>query len=91
MYGVGWRSFSSAPFQRCLGKALLRPVCCEQIAVGLPTARPASFSSQISTNGSELAAARAWVDRLTIDAIPRDACEISYARSSGPGGQNVNK
>lgn len=54
-------------------------------------ARSACFSSQASENTAELSAARKWLDDLTIDALPKDAFELSYARSSGPGGQNVNK
>ncbi|KAL7751083.1 hypothetical protein RI367_003663 [Sorochytrium milnesiophthora] len=33
-----------------------------------------------------------WISNFTIDDIPRTAAySLSYARSSGPGGQNVNK
>ncbi|KAK4053228.1 hypothetical protein OIO90_004002 [Microbotryomycetes sp. JL221] len=38
--------------------------------------------------------ARSWItqfDKVSPEAIPRDAIDISYSRSSGPGGQNVNK
>ncbi|KAM0787878.1 hypothetical protein ACM66B_003928 [Microbotryomycetes sp. NB124-2] len=38
--------------------------------------------------------ARSWISQfsqLSSDAIPRDAIDVSYSRSSGPGGQNVNK
>ncbi|WVQ99068.1 hypothetical protein IAU59_006200 [Kwoniella sp. CBS 9459] len=35
--------------------------------------------------------ARAWVDGFTLDDIPKDAYEVSRSRSSGPGGQHVNK
>lgn len=40
---------------------------------------------------AELAAARRWLSNLDPDTIPRDMCEVSFSRSSGPGGQNVNK
>ena len=40
---------------------------------------------------AELDAARKWLARLDSDTIPRNLCEISFSRSSGPGGQNVNK
>lgn len=36
-------------------------------------------------------AARAWSAKLNPATIPRSICEISFSRSSGPGGQNVNK
>ncbi|KAK4496925.1 hypothetical protein PRZ48_011374 [Zasmidium cellare] len=39
----------------------------------------------------ELAAARRWLAQLDPDTIPRDICDVSFSRSSGPGGQNVNK
>ncbi|PYI07487.1 peptidyl-tRNA hydrolase domain protein [Aspergillus sclerotiicarbonarius CBS 121057] len=41
----------------------------------------------------DLTAAREWVTKLNSKAltIPRDICEFSFSRSSGPGGQNVNK
>ncbi|WWD09736.1 hypothetical protein V865_007864 [Kwoniella europaea PYCC6329] len=37
------------------------------------------------------AAAREWVDNFKLDDIPKDAYIISRSRSSGPGGQHVNK
>ncbi|GIZ38645.1 hypothetical protein CKM354_000205600 [Cercospora kikuchii] len=40
---------------------------------------------------AELQAARQWLSKLDPDTIPRDICEVSFSRSSGPGGQNVNK
>ncbi|KAI7327581.1 hypothetical protein KC315_g7034 [Hortaea werneckii] len=39
----------------------------------------------------ELDAARKWLAQLDPDTIPRSICDISFSRSSGPGGQNVNK
>jgi peptidyl-tRNA hydrolase ICT1 len=40
----------------------------------------------------ELAAARKWLASLNADTIRnKAACDISFSRSSGPGGQNVNK
>ena len=41
---------------------------------------------------AELAAARKWLANLDADTIRKNAvCDISFSRSSGPGGQNVNK
>jgi hypothetical protein len=37
------------------------------------------------------ALAREWLDNLDPSDIPKDAYDVSYARSSGPGGQHVNK
>jgi peptidyl-tRNA hydrolase ICT1 len=46
---------------------------------------PADYSDE------DLAAARKWLADLNPDTIPRSLAEISFSRSSGPGGQNVNK
>jgi len=35
--------------------------------------------------------ARAWLLSFTLDSIPQHLCKVTYSRSSGPGGQNVNK
>jgi hypothetical protein len=42
-------------------------------------------------NDKELADARRWLSNLNADTIPKNLCDISFSRSSGPGGQNVNK
>lgn len=39
----------------------------------------------------DLSAARKWLANLNPDTIPSNLCEITFSRSSGPGGQNVNK
>ncbi|RHZ66544.1 hypothetical protein CDV55_103537 [Aspergillus turcosus] len=41
----------------------------------------------------DLTAAREWLTKFNSKTvtIPRDICEISFSRSGGPGGQNVNK
>ncbi|EPQ54038.1 hypothetical protein GLOTRDRAFT_44314 [Gloeophyllum trabeum ATCC 11539] len=35
--------------------------------------------------------ARQWLEQFKQQTIPRSMVELSFARSSGPGGQNVNK
>lgn len=40
---------------------------------------------------AELSAARQWLQKLNPETIPKDIGEVSFSRSSGPGGQNVNK
>lgn len=35
--------------------------------------------------------ARAWIDRFKAESVPKDHVELTFSRSSGPGGQNVNK
>ncbi|KAJ6020690.1 hypothetical protein N7540_006194 [Penicillium herquei] len=47
-----------------------------------------------STKGSsdhELELARTWLKTFNSKSIPRQIGELSFSRSSGPGGQNVNK
>lgn len=39
----------------------------------------------------QFAAAREWLATFHNNAIPRHIGEISFSRSGGPGGQNVNK
>ncbi|KAK3677241.1 hypothetical protein LTR78_002779 [Recurvomyces mirabilis] len=45
----------------------------------------------VDVDEEELVVARKWLANLNPDTIPRNICEISFSRSSGPGGQNVNK
>ena len=40
---------------------------------------------------SDISLIRSWLSSFTRDKIPRRICEVSFSRSSGPGGQNVNK
>ena len=42
-------------------------------------------------NEEELQAARKWLEELDAETIPVNIGELSFSRSSGPGGQNVNK
>ncbi|KZT71422.1 hypothetical protein DAEQUDRAFT_724404 [Daedalea quercina L-15889] len=42
-------------------------------------------------NSSENAQAQAWIDKFKHEEIPKNIVELSFSRSSGPGGQNVNK
>ncbi|CCX33282.1 hypothetical protein FPQ18DRAFT_379342 [Pyronema domesticum] len=39
----------------------------------------------------ELEEARHWIEKFKVEDIPRKCCTVTYASSSGPGGQNVNK
>ncbi|KKK18460.1 hypothetical protein P175DRAFT_0535761 [Aspergillus ochraceoroseus IBT 24754] len=58
----------------------------------------ASRPAAVSTTGKDpeyssddLAVAREWLARFNSNPIPRQIGEISFSRSGGPGGQNVNK
>ena len=54
-------------------------------------AAAASLRRAHTASDDELRAARTWLAQLTADTIPRSICAVSFSRSSGPGGQNVNK
>ena len=58
-----------------------------------PLFLPAAFSRTASTSASEedFDKARHWYAQLSSSPLPREIGEVSYSRSSGPGGQNVNK
>lgn len=56
-------------------------------ATSLPTPPPLS---NLATS-KDAAAARDWLMRFRGCPIPRAAVDIAFSRSSGPGGQNVNK
>jgi len=56
-------------------------------ATSLPTPPPLS---NLATS-KDAAAARDWVARFRGSRIPRAVVDIAFSRSSGPGGQNVNK
>jgi len=43
------------------------------------------------TSEADLTAARQWLASFNSETIPRSICDVSFSRSSGPGGQNVNK
>lgn len=40
---------------------------------------------------SDHSAARQWLAKFDIHTVPRKLGEITFSRSSGPGGQNANK
>ncbi|KAF7505985.1 hypothetical protein GJ744_012332 [Endocarpon pusillum] len=50
-----------------------------------------SQTTSVPNSEADLASARRWIATFTSDSIPRDIGDVSFSRSSGPGGQNVNK
>lgn len=52
-----------------------------------------STMSKVSENfcDQDQSDARKWLASFTANTIPRKLGEVSFSRSSGPGGQNVNK
>ncbi|TGZ84597.1 hypothetical protein EX30DRAFT_392031 [Ascodesmis nigricans] len=42
-------------------------------------------------NQEEIDEARKWLDSFQISDIPRKQCKVTFAASSGPGGQHVNR
>ena len=55
------------------------------------TGRSAASSKAAVPSEHEIAAARKWVSNFDAETIPKSICEVDFSRSSGPGGQNVNK
>ncbi|CAG8033770.1 unnamed protein product [Penicillium olsonii] len=45
----------------------------------------------VSRADQDVQIARDWLKTLNAKTVPRHICEVSFSRSSGPGGQNVNK
>ncbi len=66
----------------------------------IPSIRPprvvfSQYRTKSATNAppstEEISLARRWLAKFNPDTIPKRVCELSFSRSSGPGGQNVNK
>jgi peptidyl-tRNA hydrolase ICT1 len=51
----------------------------------------ASARSPHNSSHEQVQAARKWLHAFHADTIPKGIGELSFSRSSGPGGQNVNK
>jgi hypothetical protein len=53
-----------------------------------------SFSKSsrgVAATHVEIQIARDWLAGFGPESIPKQICDLSFSRSSGPGGQNVNK
>lgn len=59
--------------------------------VRLRTRQYALRATNDSVTEEDLAEARKFMAQFTEDQIPRRFCDVNFSRSSGPGGQNVNK
>jgi hypothetical protein len=60
----------------------------------LLASKPKTSGADSGENGGgddELDTARRWLANFDAETIPRSICDVSFSRSSGPGGQNVNK
>lgn len=60
-------------------------------ALRADAAPPKLLNLATLTDDEHHALAKDWLDSFTAQDVPKTACEVSYARSSGPGGQHVNK
>ncbi|KAJ5918694.1 hypothetical protein N7454_009838 [Penicillium verhagenii] len=49
------------------------------------------FASTKGSSDQDFELARKWLKTLDSQTVPRQVGELSFSRSSGPGGQNVNK
>ena len=70
------------------------PLTGTAIAVKIISAARFFSSSRVSVPGvseEDEVAARKWLANYNSDTIPQRMCDVSFSRSSGPGGQNVNK
>ena len=47
--------------------------------------------TKFSALDDEMKALHLFVKNLTPGQLPKDLCKVTFSRSSGPGGQNVNK
>ncbi|KAI0635864.1 RF-1 domain-containing protein [Trametes polyzona] len=79
---------------QCLKEALTRNLFGVSLARrsfstthGLPPPPP----FPVIEDPSQDAQARKWLEEFSLREIPKGAVDFSYSRSSGPGGQNVNK
>lgn len=90
-----WSSCSFRPtFMRLFMLAFIRDARNPQLLVACTRGSIRAFASKASADTGteeEQRHTREWLSRLNAETIPRRLGEVSFSRSSGPGGQNVNK
>jgi protein subunit release factor B len=75
-----------------LTSARVRIVYRSQLAIFKSLTAKCSVSfTESKGREDEIKAAREWLHNFNANVIPRKICDVSFSRSSGPGGQNVNK
>ncbi|THZ17480.1 hypothetical protein D6C89_08762 [Aureobasidium pullulans] len=57
----------------------------------LLAAKPKTASDGGENGDDELDAARRWLATFDAETIPKSICDVSFSRSSGPGGQNTTE
>ncbi|KAB8071908.1 hypothetical protein BDV29DRAFT_11201 [Aspergillus leporis] len=67
------------------------PPLCSSVHTARTFAFRRGATERLQDSDEDLATARKWITGLNSKTIPRDICEVSFSRSGGPGGQNVNK
>ncbi|RAH66898.1 peptidyl-tRNA hydrolase domain protein [Aspergillus aculeatinus CBS 121060] len=84
------RSLLCLPVRR--GPLLLSQIASPTVAKRpFASRRSAAIKDEDQVSEDDLSAARQWLASFSSKTIPRDICEVSFSRSGGPGGQNVNK
>lgn len=69
----------------------------QRLSIGAKLSNPVlrGFASSARGNATaseeDIAAARRWLTKYNAETIPKSIGEVDFSRSSGPGGQNVNK
>lgn len=82
---------SSIMLKRALGSSTWSLLAQSQLRSQALSRSFASDKHTSNVDEDELNAARRWLAKFDAETIPRNICEVSFSRSSGPGGQNVNK
>ena len=81
---------ATAKAQRWEPVDVVRALLVEEVA-GRGRSMLASRRTAAAASEEDLAAARKWLQKLDSETIPPSIGDVSFSRSSGPGGQNVNK